>query len=164
MFRICMHEHRDKKKPQTVINLTDIFFPLACDLPCNKDQGTHLLFTSNQPKYLHCFARFKQLVYCDVQDWYQVWNIARFLKLLYFKHCWFGNENCDKLLLSAFISQIITITFNSRGNLSSISRSSQLLPRFSDCMRSFCALKALYQSTRNETVYLRNATFLDSYL
>lgn len=43
-------------------------------------------------------------------------------------------------------------------NLSSTSRSSQLLPRFSDCKLSFALLKQLIR-THKVTVYLRNTTW-----
>lgn len=113
----------------------------------NKNEGHRLtLYTSNQPKYLHYFVHLKQLFYCDMQDWYQVWNVARILRRLYSKQCWLGNECYDKLLPSAFsfffpFPQIITITFNSQAKLSSSSR-------FSDCKLKFCTLKAIYLNTQ----------------
>lgn len=76
--------------------------------------STAVRTTSNQPNYLHCFAHFKLWLYCDMQDWYQVWNVARFVKLLYSKQCWFGSERYDKWLRSVLFSQIIAITLNGR--------------------------------------------------
>lgn len=115
MFRICVYEHRDEIKLQTVINLWDILFPLPVIFHCNKElreqtqallpikQNTcTVLLTSNS-----CFiaARLVSSVSC-----------SQSFKLLYSKTLLVWQWDLWDIVAFSFFFfwQIISITFNRR--------------------------------------------------
>lgn len=139
MLGICIHEHRDKRKLQTVINLSDVWFP--CDFPLQLElKGTDSHVTSNQPKYLHFsptsnghfILAFKIGIKCGLQP---------VLKLLFPNRV--GNEIHCKLLPSALFHKSLQLHLTVEWNLCSTRRTSQLLPSF-QIVASVCTFTAIY--------------------
>ncbi len=135
MHEICMYEHRGNKEnfQQSLISQTfcphSLWFPTAV-----RTKGADLRFTSNQPKYLQCFVHFKQLPYSDMQDRYQVWTVASFFKAALFQTVLVWQWGLWQIVaISFFFDKSSQLHLTVEWNLTSISRSPQLLPKFSDC-------------------------------
>lgn len=115
---------------------------------CFQSTKVPALFCSLQTTALLWHARLVSSVDCS-----QICKAALFLIVLVRQ--WVKTNCC----LQLFFSRIIAITFNSLVNLSSTSRSSQALPRFSNCKLSFGLLKRSIR-TQKAAARLRNTTLL----